>query len=113
MASTAEKIGRIFGTGVSLICTLPFLLFKGVYKMGKFTKTYPVNRFYELRTTMHMYYNYVDSILARWLVDTGLWFNGDFQGGTDGTGYVPAALRCTGASIWDILRSSFNKCKQN
>lgn len=104
MASTAEKIGRIFGTGVSLICTLPFLLFKGAYKMGKFVKTYPVNRFYELRTTMHMYYNYVDSILARWLVDTGLWFNGDFQGGTDGTGYVPAALRCTGASIWDILR---------
>ena len=104
MVSTAEKIGRIFGGAVSLVVTLPCLLFKGPYLMGKFTKTYPVNRFYELRTTMHMYYGYVDSILARWLVDTGLWFNGDFQGGTDGTGYVPAALRCTGASIWDILR---------
>lgn len=104
MVSTAEKIGRIFGGAVSLVVTLPCLLFKGPYLMGKFTKKYPVNRFYELRTTMHMYYGYVDSILARWLVDTGLWFNGDFQGGTDGTGYVPAALRCTGASIWDILR---------
>lgn len=104
MVSTAEKIGRIFGGAISLVVTLPCLLFKGPYLMGKFTKKYPVNRFYELRTTMHMYYGYVDSILARWLVDTGLWFNGDFQGGTDGTGYVPAALRCTGASIWDILR---------
>ena len=104
MVSTAEKIGRIFGGAVSLAVTLPCLLFKGPYLMGKFVKKYPVNRFYELRTTMHMYYGYVDSILARWLVDTGLWFNGDFQGGTDGTGYVPAALRCTGASIWDILR---------
>ena len=104
MVSTAEKIGRIFGGAVSLVVTLPCLIFKGPYLMGKFVKTYPVNRFYELRTTMHMYYGYVDSILARWLVDTGLWFNGDFQGGTDGTGYVPAALRCTGASIWDILR---------
>ena len=104
MVSTAEKIGRIFGGAISLVVTLPCLLFKGPYLMGKFTKKYPVNRFYELRTTMHMYYGYVDSILARWLVDTGLWFNGDFQDGTDGTGYVPAALRCTGASIWDILR---------
>lgn len=63
-----------------------------------------VGRFYELRACMPLYYRYVDSILAQWLVSVGLFNNGP-DGSASWTAdpeYIPDALNGS-ASIYDIL----------
>lgn len=77
--------------------------------IGRFNEL-PVDRFFDLRTTMPLYYEYVDSILAHWLVNTGLYGNGDSEGTDHGASswtanpqLLPLALRETGPSIWDIV----------
>jgi len=68
---------------------------------------YKIGRFYELRACMHLYYKYVDSMLAQWLVSAGLYMNGsESDAGRDvfaSTEDVPDAL-LDGASIWDIIQ---------
>lgn len=109
IAGPGVKLGRIFGTIGTLyfsLCFLPIFVTAGLAlfnRVGDVSKKYPVNRFYELRSTMQLYYDYVDSILAHWLVSAGLYNNGP-SGHSSGADYVPDALTYTGASIWDILR---------
>jgi len=68
---------------------------------------YKIGRFYELRACMHLYYKYVDSMLAQWLVSAGLYMNGsESDAGRDifaSPDSVPDALM-DGASIWDIIQ---------
>lgn len=68
---------------------------------------YKIGRFYELRACMHLYYKYVDSMLAQWLVSAGLYMNGsESSAGRDvfaSPDSVPDALT-DGASIWDIIQ---------
>ena len=68
---------------------------------------YKIGRFYELRACMHLYYKYVDSMLAQWLVSAGLYMNGSgSDAGRDvfaSPDSVPDALT-DGASIWDIIQ---------
>ena len=68
---------------------------------------YKIGRFYELRACMHLYYKYVDSMLAQWLVSAGLYMNGSgSDAGRDifaSPDSVPDALS-DGASIWDIIQ---------
>ena len=68
---------------------------------------YKIGRFYELRACMHLYYKYVDSMLAQWLVSAGLYMNGsESDAGRDvfaSPDSVPDALS-DGASIWDIIQ---------
>lgn len=68
---------------------------------------YKIGRFYELRACMHLYYKYVDSMLAQWLVSAGLYMNGsESDAGRDvfaSPEDVPDAL-IDGASIWDIIQ---------
>lgn len=92
-----------------------------------------VDKFYSLRPMMHLYYKYVDSIIAEWLIDAGMYGNGN-QGGTvkmddeahsmsnsgpsgDGQASIdvtynsftvdpdsaPLALREIGVSVFDII----------
>lgn len=104
------ELASIFGTGVGLAFSLPILPLKWMAQAVAATKeSYPVNRFYELRACMPLYYKYVDSILAQWLVSTGLYDNGpSSQGGgnsyTANPNYLPDPLRATGAGIHDITR---------
>ena len=105
IAAPGVELGRIFGTVGSLFFALAVIptLFGIFSRIGRAAKKYPVNRFYELRSTMQLYYDYVDSILAHWLVSAGLYNNGPAKNKT-GADYVPDALTYTGANIWDILR---------
>ena len=118
------NLSELFGKYATLtICiwTLPLKL--GAEFVRKRANVYKVNRFYELRARMQLYYKYVDSMLAHWLVSSGLYNNGTagensainmHSGSTsafsrtitsnDDEEYVPEALTLTGASIWDILR---------
>ena len=102
---------------VSMFASLGVLAFRmftaPIRWLGKFIYRFndlPVNKFYDLRTTMNLYYQYVDSILAHWLVNTGLYGNGDSEGTNSGKNSwlanpqcLPLALRETGPSIFDIL----------
>ena len=105
-----SKIGHLFGTLGALAFSLPILPIAWFVNFTQRLHDYPVDRFYDLRATMHIYYRYVDSILAEWLVNTGLYGNGNSEGAlnnassyTADPGSLPAALRETGVSIWDIL----------
>lgn len=119
--SLAELFGR-YGTLTLCIWAIPL---KIIYEISnQKANVYKINRFYELRTRMQLYYKFVDSMLAHWLVDVGMYNNGkpetpeerknkkskatsvfdkDWTVATNGD-YVPAALMYTGSSIWDILR---------
>ena len=76
------SLGYIFGVAVettfALAFTLPILAGTFFMKVVNMVTDYtnPSDRFYNLRPTMHLYYKYVDSILAEWLVATGLYGNG-------------------------------------
>lgn len=104
------NLGRLFGVLGALAFTLPILPIKWFLDFANRLRDYPVDRFYDLRTTMHLYYKYVDSILAEWLVNTGIYGNGPSEGKlsnvnsyTADPDSLPIALRETGPSIWDIL----------
>lgn len=78
---TSLSIGKVFKSSVELavnILVFPIKLFG--YLSKNLRSTYPVNRFYELRACMPLYYQYVDSILAEWLVSVGLYTNGNPSG---------------------------------
>ena len=76
--NTPLTLGKIFGDAFSLVVFLPLLPIRLFgYLSSRTRNTYPVNRFYELRSCMPLYYQYVDTILAQWLVDVGIYNNGD------------------------------------
>ena len=76
--NTSLTLGKIFGSAFSLVVFLPLLPIRLFgYLSSRTRNTYPVNRFYELRSCMPLYYQYVDTILAQWLVDVGIYNNGN------------------------------------
>ena len=108
--SDVGELGTLFGNLGALAFSLPILPIRWFINFTKRLHDYPVDRFYDLRATMHLYYKYVDSILAEWLVNTGLYGNGPSDGKLDNASTytadpdsLPIALRETGVSIWDIL----------
>jgi hypothetical protein len=112
--SLAELFGR-YGTLTLCIWAIPLKILYEVSNQK--ANVFKINRFYELRTRMQLYYKFVDSMLAHWLVDVGMYNNGrpktgeapsifdrDWTVGPNNEKYVPMALMYTGSSIWDILR---------
>lgn len=105
--NTNVELASIFGTGVGLAFSLAVLPIKWTLQAINETRDqYPVNRFYELRACMPLYYKYVDSILAQWLVSSGLYDNGPDQKQTwvANADYLPDPLRATGPGIHDITK---------
>lgn len=104
-----RKLGELFGEGLVLLIALPILPFKLFYELSKQSaNNYKINRFYELRGRMQLYYKYVDSMLAHWLVASGLYGNNLEIVGLDkkltaDPNCLPLALQLTGASIWEIV----------
>ena len=97
-------LGAIFDIA-ALSIEIPLLPIKWLNQQRQ--DSYKIGRFYELRACMHLYYKYVDSMLAQWLVSAGLYMNGsETDAGRDvfaSTEDVPDAL-LDGASIWDIIQ---------
>ena len=106
--STDILLGTLFDAA-ALCISLPLLPVRIFNAMARPYDT-RIGRFYELRSCMELYYKYVDSILAQWLVSVGLYNNGPNGEGVSYTAdpeYIPDALRGC-ASIWDILRRRAN-----
>ena len=105
----SRKLGELFGEGLVLLVAIRILPFKLFYEISKKSaNNYKINRFYELRGRMQLYYKYVDSMLAHWLVASGLYCNNlSIVGLSDklvaDPNCLPLALRLTGASIWEIV----------
>jgi hypothetical protein len=107
-------LGSVVKGGVKLLGVLfslpavPFKIIDWLTRSVRFN--YHVNRFYELRANMPLYYDYVDSILAQWLVSTGIYNSGpntdtkDERSWLSDPSYLPWALRESGVSIYDILK---------
>ena len=97
-------LGAIFDIA-ALSIEIPLLPIKWLSQQRQ--DRYKIGRFYELRACMHLYYKYVDSMLAQWLVSAGLYMNGSgSDAGRDvfaSPDSVPDAL-IDGASIWDIIQ---------
>lgn len=102
-------ISGLFFDAFKLVLAIPILPVKMIFGILNFdANVYKVNRFYELRGRMQLYYRYVDSMLGHWLVASGLYGNGDPMNSpintiTASEECLPAALRISGASIWDII----------
>lgn len=96
-----NTVASAAGTIAVLAITLPILPFKWLGDFLSHSKSYRIDRFYDLRTTMHLYYRYVDSILTQWAVGVGLY--------SDSSNYLPSrdslplALQFTGGSIFNII----------
>lgn len=105
----SKKLGELFGEGLVLLVAIRILPLKLFYEISKKSaNNYKINRFYELRGRMQLYYKYVDSMLAHWLVASGLYGNNlSIVGLSDklvaDPNCLPLALRLTGASIWEIV----------
>lgn len=104
-------LGRLFGHTLTLAVAFPLIPIKWFVELSRQnSNNYRIDRFYELRGRMQLYYEYVDGILAHWLVAVGLYGNkasahqtfGIDRAGLEAS--VPDALKATGASIWDIVR---------
>lgn len=98
-AKSDTILGEVFGTLGMLAFEIPLTPFRWLSKVLQRMRNYEVNRFYDLRTTMHLYYKFVDSIMAEWLVTTGVFGNG-FSIDEDS---VPLSIAATGSNIFDIL----------
>lgn len=85
--TTGVRLGAVFAGAIKLAVHIVLLPIRFLGYWNRRTRsTYPVNRFYELRACMPLYYKYVDSILAEWLIGVGMYNNGDPNGtGTDFT----------------------------
>lgn len=98
-------IGDMIGNAVGLLISVPTLPVRWLWEWATKLQNLDVDRFYDLRCTMHLYYKYVDSILTTWLVNAGIYTgeNGKDSWTADSQ-VVPLAIRETGMSIWDILK---------
>ena len=105
-----SKLAGIFGSGIGMAISLFTLPVKwAVQGINATRDQYPVNRFYELRGMMPLYYKYVDSILAQWLVSSGVYDQGPTDSSnssswTANPDYLPDALKATGVSIHDLTK---------
>lgn len=117
---TEFTLGSIFGKVIgTVLIYIPAWLLSHAMSLATRFKSYNVGRFYQLRPTMHLYYKYVDSILAAWLVNAGLYGNasspeeqGDGASVTADPERIPIALQKS-VSIWDILRRKCTAIGQN
>ena len=105
----SNAIGELLGEGLVLLVCLPILPLKLFYQLSTHnSNNYRINRFYELRGRMQLYYRYVDSMLAHWLVSSGLYGNNldakDLKKKIVASkACTPKALQLTGSSIWEII----------
>lgn len=77
MFSLGEIFGKLVGWIAFPILIIPFRILRFT---SHWLKNSYVNKFVSLRSEMTAYYSYVDSILAQWLVATGLYGNGGIDG---------------------------------
>ena len=63
------------GTALGLVISIPLMPLVWFKEFANRLTIYPCTRFCDLRATMHLYYTTVDSIIAQWLVATGLYGN--------------------------------------
>ena len=102
-------IGELIGETFSLIIAIPVIPLKLLYEAFTHSSfNYRINRFYELRARMNLYYKYVDSMLGHWLVAVGMYGNSVTAEGMANTAVansdaIPDALKLTGCSIWEIV----------
>lgn len=79
-ANDGFSLGYVFSALIShamLTFTIPILPIQWfVEKLDQFLEL-GVDKYYNFRPLMHLYYKYVDSITAEWLVDVGLYGNGN------------------------------------
>ena len=105
----SETLGELMGEAVAMVVSIPIIPLKMIYETFQHSSfNYHINRFYELRARMNLYYRYVDAMLAHWLVAAGLYGNIIEIEGMANTALakpeaLPEALRLTGCSIWDIV----------
>ena len=78
--SSEFSLGYLFTSAATLAFSLPIGLVTSFVNAISDISDFNVDRFYNFRPTMHLYYRYVDSILAEWLVDVGMYGNGQSQG---------------------------------
>ena len=85
-SSSGFSLGYIFSGIISaaiMTFTLPILPIQHfLHKLDELLE-FGVDKFYNFRPLMHMYYKFVDSITSEWLVDTGIYGNG--TGGSNAT----------------------------
>lgn len=120
-----RSIFKVVSGVVQLVLWVPATLLSAVTTLLKKITTFPVNRFYDMRPTMHLYYMYVDEIITNWLVAAGIYnggnldttdatLNGQIKGDvnklndlyshvTASPENLPISMRMTGPSIWNIL----------
>lgn len=98
-----SNIGNLFTSGVSLAISIVTAPVRWVYNIGNVVRDFSVDRFYDFRSTMHLYYKYVDSILATWLVDTGMYSDASNSNMSADPRALPIVLQEIGPSIWDVL----------
>ena len=72
MSGFFQAIFEPFINGMLLLITIPFAplpVFRALLRGNKDTE---ISRYFEFRNTMHNYYQYVDSIIVRWLLLSGM-----------------------------------------
>lgn len=98
------SVGNLFGSAFCLAISVATAPIRWIGNFLTTIRDYEVDKFYDFRSTMHLYYKYVDTILANWIVDTGMYGQaGDPSNYSASPEALPLALRETGPSIWDIL----------
>lgn len=118
------SLGKLFGTVAALsfsIVIVPYRLFKAA---ANWLTTQRVSKFVEFKSEMAAYYNYVDAMIAQWIVATGIYGNGKSESaqGKDTRGIwnkitnaitpgfiaedasLPPIFRVVGPSIYDIMQ---------
>ena len=70
---SGASIGRIFGDMAMLAFTLPLIPLQWMVNLITQFNNLNVSRFYDIRLTMHLYYTYVDTMMAQWLVAAGIY----------------------------------------
>ena len=106
-------LGSLISEAYTLWVVLPVVPLKIIYELThRGAYTFNVNKFYELRTRMQLYYEYVDSMLAHWLIAVGMISNKPIiennsllkeDDASKNLPYISEILQHTGATIWDIL----------
>ena len=102
-------LGELFGEAFTLLISIPIIPIKLLYESTtRSSFNYRINRFYELRARMNLYYKYVDTMLGHWLVAVGMYGNLQQTEGMLDTvkanpETIPDALKLTGCSIWEIV----------
>jgi hypothetical protein len=120
-----SSLFKIVNGVIEIVLWVPATLISVVSTLLKKITTFPVNRFYDMRPTMHLYYMYVDEIITNWLVAAGIYNGGHVDTGDQlldeqnrkGVNKLndlysqaaatpenlPISMRMTGPSIWSIL----------